>query len=759
MSSRRRKIYFNPSAGSSTCSPITVTGLESFHRTLLPNYVPTPLVALPDLAHEIGVKGVFIKDESNRFGLPSFKILGASWGVFRGLTARLGLDATTSLEELSRSLKSGKKIALYTATEGNHGRAVAFVAKRLGLEADVYVSNAMPEATKALIAGHGASVHVVQGDYDVAVAEASRACRLVGENGLLVQDTSFEGYEEIPAWIVQGYSTLLNEAEAQLADFGLQSTVVVTPVGVGSLATAVATHCKSRKKPVSVVAVEPDTAACLYKSLEANKPVSIKTSPTIMNGMCCGTLSAAAWESLSTLVDASVTVSDYESHTAVQYLGANNVSAGPCGAAALAALKHLASTKQNAIPLDKDAVVVLLSTEGPRPYSIPADVSVDDPIALTQTLVQIDSSNPTLSATGGAGETKIADYMAAWFEHRDIENHRIETNPGRPSIVAVHRGIGGGKSLMLNGHTDTVTLASYEQGPLSGGLVDRNGQQVILGRGSLDMKGGLAAALTASLTAKDLGVSLRGDIIVAAVSDEEDASLGTKDVIDAGWRADAAVIPEPTQRELIVAHKGFIHVEVDILGIAAHGSMPWLGVDSIMHAGWFLAALEEYQQMLPTDDILGQASLHCGLIRGGEEPSSYPAKTTVTLEFRTIPGQSGDQILRDMRALLESIAAKKAVFQFADPRIILSRPIQKLSPEHPFVKRISSVATPILGCAPAVTSMTFWADSALLSEAGIPTVVFGPSGEGLHAKEEFVTVESIRQTERVFVDLIKDFCQ
>lgn len=753
--STRRPIYFNAAAASETCPPVHVAGLDAFHRSL-PNYAPTPLISLPGLAAGLGVRAVLVKDESNRFGLPSFKILGASWGVFQAVTSRLGLPQTVSLEELSRSTKTAR-IALFTATDGNHGRAVAFMAKVLALEAHIFVPKSVDENYRSQISAEGAHVHVVNGDYDRAVQEAAQAAN-AAEGGLLVQDTAFPGYEKIPAWIVEGYSTMLNEVDAQLADLGLQCTVMVTPVGVGSLAQAVAQHCKSRPRPISVVAAEPDTAACLYQSLKAGKSVSIKTSTTIMDGMCCGTLSVTAWDHLRKLVDASITVSCYESHCAVQHLASQSVAAGPCGGATLAALRRLASTQQTTVPLNKDAVVVLLSTEGPRSYPVPADVSIDDPVALTQTLTRINSSNPTLSVADGAGETRIADYIAAWFEHRGIENHRIETTPGRPSIVGVLRGTGGGKSLMLNGHADTVSLASYERDPLSGEIFEKDNRQVVVGRGSLDMKGGLAAALAAMSAVKASGYSLRGDVILAAVADEEDASLGTKDIIDAGWRADAAVIPEPTMEELIVAHKGFVWAEVDILGVAAHGSQPALGVDAILHAGWFLSALEAYQRTLPTDDVLGPASLHCGLIRGGEEPSSYPAKCTVTIEFRTIPCQTEQSILQDMRRLLANIAQDKPEFRYADPRITLSRPTQKLAARHPLVQKTVEIATPILGHCPRVGSLPFWCDAALLSEVGVPAIVFGPAGAGLHAKEEYVDVESVRKIEAVLVELIKEFC-
>lgn len=751
----RRPIYLNPAAAGERCDHPLSAGNTDFHKSL-PNYAPTPLVSLQEIATELGVKAVFVKDESNRFGLPSFKVLGASWGTYRALSQNLGFESDKiTLEELS-SKAQASSISLVTASEGNHGRAVAYMARLLGIQAEIFVPRSMSEETRNCIASEGARVTVVQGTYDEAVIHASdKAC---DGQVLLIQDTAFEGYEDVPAWIVEGYSTMLNETKEQLSQRGLSANMMVTPVGVGSLAHAVARHCKSKK--MAMVAVEPDSAPCLSSSLRAGKSVTVQTSATIMDGMNCGTVSTTAWPDLQRYVDACVTVSSYESHCAIQYLTSNSVPAGPCGGASLAALRRLAEEESSL--LTTDSVVVLLSTEGARPYPVPRDVSVEDAVGLTQVLTQIDSSNPTLSVGGGAGETDIADYLSAWFAHRDIEYHRIEPVAGRPSVVGVLRGSGGGKSLMFNGHVDTVSNASYEQGvdPLSGAMGMKNGEQAIFGRGCLDMKGGLAAALAAVATIKARGFDqmLRGDIIVAAVSDEEDASQGTQDLIAAGWRADAAVIPEPTMEEIITAHKGFVWVEVDILGVAAHGSDPVAGQDSIIHAGWFLQALEEYQLHLPEDDLLGKASLHCGLIRGGEEPSSYPGKCTITVEFRTIPAQSEASILEDVRGLLRKVSEAKPRFQYNEPRITMSRPTTKLSRDHPLVQMAVTCATPVFGRIPSLGIVPFWCDAALLAEVGIPSIVFGPAGEGLHSKEEWVKVKSLEQMEETFTNLARDFC-
>ncbi|KAL4935093.1 hypothetical protein BDV06DRAFT_217675 [Aspergillus oleicola] len=757
MSSCRRPIYTNPSSHTKTTFPPT-PGLTKFHNSLQP-YAPTPLTPLTSLAKELGIRSILLKDESNRLGLPSFKVLGASWGCYRAVAAFLSLPETVNLDEIGKEAQE-KGVKLLAATKGNHGRAVAFMGRVLGVSVEIYVSESMDGATRHKIESEGARVVVMKGDYDDAVREALRVSKSVG-GALLIQDTALDGYEEVPGWIVQGYGTMMGEIEEQLAELGLSADVMVAPVGVGSLANTVATICKSRERPISVVAVEPDTAACLQESLLRGELTPIETSYTIMDGMNCGTVSTTAWTNLRRLVDASVTVSCYESHIAVGYLSEQDINAGPCGAASVAALRRLAAEKPEM--LKKDSVVVLLSTEGPREYPIPLDVSVDDVVGLTSALTKINSSNPTLSVADGLGETQIADYLQSWFAHRGIKSHRLEPVPGRPSVVGVLKGSGGGKSLMFNGHIDTVTLSSYDTDALSGHIDTREGKQVVLGRGALDMKGGLAASLAAISAIKASGQPVRGNVIVAAVSDEEDASQGTRDVLAAGWRADATVIPEPTNEVIAHAHKGFVWVEVDILGVAAHGSNHIDGVDAVLHAGWFLSALEAYGSRLPADDVLGPATFHCGLIQGGEEASSYPAKCTVTIEFRTIPGQTAESVTTDIKSLLVDIQNDKKKesgkdFRFAEPRATLTRPPHKIDSDHPLISTLADCTKTATGAQPSIGSVPFWCDAALLSEVGVPAVVFGPSGHGLHGKEEWVEIESLTRLKETFERLTREFC-
>ncbi|KIX00794.1 uncharacterized protein Z518_09859 [Rhinocladiella mackenziei CBS 650.93] len=374
-------IYTNPDAKSWIYTDNTdMAPIQAFHRRLQ-GYQETPLIPLPDLSKQLGVNTIFVKDESSRLSLPAFKILGASWGVVRAIIDLQTQNHTnsdpdpipnsnSSLDEIASAAQKAGTI-LFAATEGNHGRAVARMGKLLSILVRIFMSKFADAWTIQKIEKEGASCGC-DGSHDDAVAMAHRESQATPNNGLLVQDNAFENYEQIPAWTVEGYSTLLFEVEDQLARQGLKATAIVTPIGVGSLGHAAIAHCKSNRRYVKVLTVEPTTAACLYQNLQAGKWSPIPTSATIMNEMNCGTVSPISWPVFEKGVDAAITVSDAECHDAVQYLQRHGVNAGPCGAAALAALRKAAATDPEPAGLNnRDAVVVLLSTEGKRDYVVP----------------------------------------------------------------------------------------------------------------------------------------------------------------------------------------------------------------------------------------------------------------------------------------------------------------------------------------------------------------------------------------------------
>ncbi|KAF5602242.1 diaminopropionate ammonia-lyase [Fusarium pseudocircinatum] len=742
----RRHVHFNSKAKSWTSpEPDSTEAIDRFHQSL-PNYEPTPLVSLDSLAKEIGVGAVHVKDETSRFGLPAFKILGASWGAFRSITEKFGLPLDSDIDTVREAAKS-HQLTLYAATEGNHGRAVARMSAIFDISAEIHVPASMHPSTVSLIESEGAKVVMSKGRYEDAMLEAEAASK--HDKGIMVQDHAFGDYQ---TWIVDGYGTMMREVDKQLGS--TKADLVIAPVGVGSFAQAVVSHFKRQGTSSSTLTVEPDTAACLWKSLEKGEFTEIPTTGTIMAGLNCGAPSKIAWEVLKSGVDASLTISDYEAHQSALYLQSQGINAGPCGGATLAALRRLTPDNKKALGLNEKSTVVIFCTERNRDYDVPHDVSGNDPVALTQTLVQINSASPDLGSVPGPGETVIARYVAAWLEHRDLETHWVEYNKGRPSVVGVVRGSGGGKSVMFNGHIDTVTVMGYDDDPLSGKIVDGR----LYGRGSADMKGGVAAGMVALANAKKLG--LRGDVIFTGVADEEALSKGTEDILRAGWRADAAVVSEPTNLEINHAHKGYCHIEIKVHGLAAHGSRADLGIDAIVNAGHFLVEFGKYVKKLQEgagDETLGTGTAHASVISGGEEASSYPAQCTIIAERRTIPGETNEVVQKEFDEIIAKVAKEVTDFK-AEAKIFFSRPPQFTAADHPFTKLVSGIVGHVTGKDGVIAGAPFWTDCALLAEKGIVPLLWGPKGEGLHGKEEFVHVKSIEQVAEGLVSIAAEFC-
>lgn len=366
-------------------------------------------------------------------------------------------------------------------------------------------------------------------------------------------------------------------------------------------------------------------------------------------------------------------------------------------------------------------------------------------------LVQINSTNPDLVASG-AGEGEIARYIAAWAERRDLEAHRIEPVAGRPSVVVVARGTGGGSSLLLNGHIDTVGVAGMTD-PFNARIEDGK----LYGRGAYDMKGGVAAALWAAAQAKER--PLRGDVIVSCVADEEVASLGTQAVLET-WRADAAIVTEPTALDLCMAHKGFVWLEVEVHGRAAHGSRPDLGIDAIAKAGQVLSEIQALDARLragPGHPLLGSGSVHVSLIRGGQEMSSYPESCVIGIERRTVPGEPVALVEAELQAILDAAGQRDPAFS-ATARTTLARDPFEAPPDAEIVALARRHAASVTGEERRVYGDTPWMDSAFLSAANIPTIVFGPGGAGAHAVEEWADLESVQRCADTLLAVATDFC-
>jgi acetylornithine deacetylase len=376
---------------------------------------------------------------------------------------------------------------------------------------------------------------------------------------------------------------------------------------------------------------------------------------------------------------------------------------------------------------------------------------VSDVAELAAQLVAIESINPDVVA-GGSGEIAVARFVAEWCERAGLETTVSELAPGRVNVVAVAHGSGGGRSLMLNAHLDTVGVAGMVD-PLVPRLEDGR----LYGRGSYDMKGSLAACMLATAEARRRG--LRGDVILTAVADEEFASVGTEAVV-ASVGADAAIVTEPTELQLAVAHRGFVHLEVEVHGRAAHGSRPHLGIDAIAKMGRVLVEIEELDRRLranPTHPHVGSGSVHASLIEGGQEFSSYPARCVLQAERRTIPGESAELAVEELREIIARAGDADPDFS-AELRSDISREPFEVAEDAAIVQSVRRHATAVLGTEPATVGVSYWADSALLAGAGIPTVLFGPIGEGAHAEVEWIDVASLEQCVEIYVGVAVDLC-
>lgn len=343
---------------------------------------------------------------------------------------------------------------------------------------------------------------------------------------------------------------------------------------------------------------------------------------------------------------------------------------------------------------------------------------------LAAALVAAESVNPSLDPEG-SGEAAAAGVIADWARTAGLEVELDEVLPGRPNVLVTAKGAGAGPVLLLNGHLDTVGAAGMSR-PFEARIEDGR----LYGRGAYDMKGALAAALVAAARAGEEGIA--AEIVVACVIDEEYGSAGTERLV-ATVGATAAIVCEPTDERVCIAHKGFAGFEVEMPGRAAHGSRPDLGLDAIAAMGPVLVRLRDLADRLaarPGHDLLGPGSVHASLIEGGQEYSSYPEHCLLAGERRTIPGEPEEQVERELGELVAGTSGRA--------RITLARDPFEIAAGHPFPAQVAESAG-----VTALEGVSFWTDAALLSAAGIPTVVYGPSGSGAHAREEWVDLASL----------------
>ena len=377
---------------------------------------------------------------------------------------------------------------------------------------------------------------------------------------------------------------------------------------------------------------------------------------------------------------------------------------------------------------------------------------MDPAIQLLRDLVGIDSVNPSL-VPGGAGEAAIAERIATALRAAGLDVQVTEVATGRPNVVGVLEGRASGCALMLCGHMDTVGVGGMTA-PFD--PVERHGR--LYGRGAQDMKSGLAAMIDAAARLAADGGLETGRLVVAAVADEEHASLGA-DALVRQYAADGAVVTEPTDLRIATGHKGFEWVEVETRGRAAHGSRPDEGSDAILRMGRVLVRLEAINTRLMTESghpLLGTASLHASTIAGGRELSVYPDRCRLRFERRTLMGEPMDVGLTEVQTSLVELGREDAEFE-GSVRQLFARPPYE-TPDDQAVCRALVRVLRRQGRDAAPTGMSFWTDAAILGQAGTPAVLFGPAGAGLHGAEEYVEIDSVLVCRDALVELAREFC-
>ena len=369
-------------------------------------------------------------------------------------------------------------------------------------------------------------------------------------------------------------------------------------------------------------------------------------------------------------------------------------------------------------------------------------------------LVRINSVNPTL-AQGAPGEREIAGFIASSLAGIGLTTELFEPEPGRTSVVGKLKGSGGGRSLMLNAHCDTVDVAGMAE-PFSGAV--RDGK--LYGRGAFDMKGSLAACMAAAKALVDAGAPPRGDVLVAAVADEEYGSLGTSDLLK-HVKVDGAIVTEPTALDVCLAHKGYLWIEVEITGRAAHGSKFDLGVDANMKMGAFLhelAIIERELRARPPHPLVGPPSLHAAMLSGGSGLSTYAAQAMAKIERRTIPGETEAQAVGEIQAIVDRLAGSDRDFHGIVRAFFVRDPFE-VEPGAAIVKAVDKAAQKVRGRPAAHIGDTPWMDAALLQAAGVETVVFGATGAGAHADVEWVDLDSVEKLAQILAEAAIDYCR
>jgi acetylornithine deacetylase len=383
-------------------------------------------------------------------------------------------------------------------------------------------------------------------------------------------------------------------------------------------------------------------------------------------------------------------------------------------------------------------------------------LTIDKPYLtkLTQELVQINSTNPSLTPDG-KGEAEIGTFVARKLKELGLEVTTSEIAPGRVNVVGVLKGSGSGKSLLLNAHMDTVGVEGMHIDPFGGEL--RQGR--VYGRGAQDMKGSFAAMIAAAKAIVDAGIRLRGDLLITGVADEEYNSIGTEALVKQ-FKADGAIVTEPTDMHICRAHRGFIWFEVETIGRAAHGSRYNEGIDANMRMGRFLGELEKLEQELlqrKGHELAGPPSLHAALIQGGTEISKYAERCKLTIERRTVPGETVEGATVELQEIIDRLAKQDPTFKATVKATFWREPFE-VREDAEIVRILEKALDERLGHHPEHTGQTFWTDAALIADAGMETVILGPTGYGLHSAEEWVEMDSVVNLAYVLAETAIQYC-
>jgi len=369
-------------------------------------------------------------------------------------------------------------------------------------------------------------------------------------------------------------------------------------------------------------------------------------------------------------------------------------------------------------------------------------------------LVKINSVNPDLSKDG-AGEEEIAVYIDGIMKSLDIDSHLSVLKAGRVNVTGILKGSGEGNSLMINAHTDTVGVDSMDE-PFSARI--ENGK--LYGRGAYDMKGSVAAILGMAKSIRENNVEHNGDIILTFVADEEFESIGTQEIVKQ-YKTDAAIVAEPTDLDVCVAHRGFGIYEIKTRGKIAHGGRHQEGIDANTKMGALLVEIEKLAKRLPDEKkhpLCGQASMHVPLIKGGQSLFIYSGECTINVERRTLPGEREVDVIQDLQNIIDALYEKDKDFS-AEIKPLIWRAPYEVSNDAVIVKTVKKSAESVLGYQPSFIGHTWWEDSAILGKAGIDTVIIGPKGGGIHQEVEWVEIKSVVDLSAILLETAHSFCE